>query len=125
MPATASTRVLVVDDNADSVAMLTMLLEMKGHVTAMAQSGPEALEKAESFRPDVVVLDIGLPGMDGYEVAGRLRQRPGGQGMTLVALTGWGSDEDRQRTREAGFNHHFTKPVDPEALERILDEIRT
>jgi len=125
MPATGAARVLVVDDNADSVAMLTMLLEMKGHVTAMAQSGPEALEKAETFRPDVVVLDIGLPGMDGYEVAGRLRQRFGGQGMTLVALTGWGSDEDRQRTREAGFHHHFTKPVDPEALQRVLEEIRT
>src|SRR5690606_3076433 len=125
MPATGAARVLVVDDNADSVAMLTMLLEMKGHVTAMAQSGPEAVAKAETFRPGVVVLDIGLPGMDGYEVAGRLRQRFGGQGMTLVALTGWGSDEDRQRTREAGFQHHFTKPVDPEALQRVLEEIRT
>ena len=125
MAAPGSTRVLVVDDNADSVAMLTMLLEMKGHVTAMAQSGPEALEKAEAFRPDVVVLDIGLPGMDGYEVAGHLRQQPYGRSVTLVALTGWSSDEDRQRTREAGFNHHFIKPVDPDALEKVLAELRT
>lgn len=117
---TADLRVLVVDDNADSVSMLSMLIELKGHTTATAQSGQEALDVAARFRPDVVVLDIGLPGMDGYQVAARLRQQPDCSGVVLVALTGWGGEEDKQRTRAAGFDHHFTKPVDPQALEQLL-----
>ncbi len=116
----ARLRVLVVDDNADSVSMLSMLIDLKGHTTATAQSGQEALEVAAEFRPDVVILDIGLPGMDGYQVASALRQRPDSAQTLLVALTGWGSAEDKQRTRDAGFDHHFTKPVDPQALEQLL-----
>jgi CheY-like chemotaxis protein len=105
-------RVLVVDDNADAASMLSMLVELQGHTTASAHSGPEALHVADRFHPDVVLLDIGLPGLDGYHIARELRRRPGGGGLVLAALTGWSSDEDKRRTREAGFDLHLTKPVD-------------
>jgi signal transduction histidine kinase/ActR/RegA family two-component response regulator len=115
-------RVLVVDDNADSVGMLLMLIELQGHKAMGAQTGVDALSAAASFRPHVVFLDIGLPGLDGYEVARELRQRPDGPRMILAALTGWGSEDDKQRTHQAGFNHHLTKPVDPAVIEQILAE---
>jgi two-component system CheB/CheR fusion protein len=113
-------RVLVVDDNADASLMLGMLLEALGHEVQTAGDGPAALALALSFHPKVVMLDIGLPGMDGYEVARRIRQDPALTGVILVALTGYGQDSDRQRSRDAGFDHHLVKPADFAKLKEIL-----
>ena len=113
-------RILVVDDNQDSAESLTILLSLAGHETHTAYDGLEAMEAAEAFKPDVILLDIGLPKLNGYEVARKIREKPWGQTMVLVALTGWGQEEDRRRSREAGFNHHLTKPVDPPELTRLL-----
>lgn len=115
-PSQAPRRVLLVDDHQDSAESLALLLQLKGYEVALAEDGPGALETAATFHPDIVLLDIGMPGMDGYETAGRLRQQPGGQTLLLVALTGWGRDHDLQRSREAGFDHHIVKPIDAEAL---------
>ena len=117
----ASQRVLVVDDNRDAADTLSMLLEFMGSKEVkVCNDGPAALAEMEAFRPDVVLLDIGMPGMDGNEVARRIRQQPQFAGTRLVALTGWGQDEDRRRTQESGFDHHLTKPVDIAALQALL-----
>jgi PAS domain S-box-containing protein len=116
--AAAGRRILVVDDNQDSAESLALLLEIHGHEVRTAFAGLDALETASTFRPDVVLLDIGLPGMDGYEVARRLRADDH-RGL-LVALTGYGRDDDRQRSLEAGFDHHLVKPVDLDELARVL-----
>ncbi len=113
-------RVLVVDDNADAAESLAMLLRLWGHDVAVAQDGPAALRTAAARPPEVALLDIGLPGMDGYELARLLRQQPGPGRAVLVALTGWGQEEDRRRAREAGFDHHLVKPVDLSALQGLL-----
>ena len=113
-------RVLVVDDNVDAADSLAMLLELAGHTTRIAHDGRQALQVAEEFRPEVVFLDIGLPHMNGYEVAQAMRRMPGLQGATLVALTGWGAEADRARAKEAGFDHHLTKPTEPTAVEELL-----
>lgn len=113
-------RILVVDDNQDAAQGLAMLLEIKGHEVATAHDGPQALERALEFRPTVVLLDIGLPAMDGYQVARELRRQEGGEEMLLVAVTGYGHESDRQRSRDAGFDHHLLKPVGIEALEELL-----
>jgi CheY-like chemotaxis protein len=97
-----------------------MLLRFWGHTVRLAYNGPEALRAAEEFGPEVVVLDIGLPGMNGYDVARALRQRPRLSHALLVAVTGYGQDEDRRRSHDAGFDHHLTKPVDPEQLHAML-----
>jgi signal transduction histidine kinase/CheY-like chemotaxis protein len=117
---TAGWRVLVVDDNVDAAESLTLLLRLRGHEVQKAHTGPEALRAAAEHRPEVVVLDIGLPGMDGYEVARRLRQEPRFQETVLVAVTGYGKEDDRRRSEEAGFDHHLVKPVDPQALHQVL-----
>ena len=114
-------RVLVVDDNKDSAESLGMLLQLKGNDIRTAHDGLEAVTVAETFRPELVLLDIGLPKLNGYEVARRIRQKPWGRDMILVALTGWGQDEDRRRSQEAGFNFHIVKPVELAALEKLLD----
>jgi signal transduction histidine kinase/CheY-like chemotaxis protein len=120
-PAVASSlRILVVDDERISATSLGKLLRLKGHEIRTAYDGPEAVRVADEFRPDVVLLDIGLPKMNGYEVAQRIRQQPWGQGMILIALTGWGQEADRQRSNEAGFDHHLVKPVDLAALLQLL-----
>ena len=116
-------KVLIVDDNADLVEVLATLLTAEGHDVRKALDGPSALAAARVHRPDVVLLDLGLPMMSGVEVAQRLRARPETRGTHLVALTGWGQDEDLQRTREAGFDDHLTKPTDPQTLLRLLNEI--
>jgi CheY-like chemotaxis protein len=113
-------RILVVEDNVDSADSLNLLLRLYGHDVHVARTGPTALEMAVASRPDVVLLDIGLPGMSGYEVARQLRQRPQFEKALLVAVTGYGQDEDRRRSGEAGFDHHLTKPVDPNTLHALL-----
>jgi signal transduction histidine kinase/ActR/RegA family two-component response regulator len=122
-PVPRKCRVLVVDDNKDAAKSLSILLELRGHETAVAHDGLEAVQATATFRPDVVLLDIGLPKLDGYGAARHIRQRPWGKTMPLVALTGWGQDEDKRRAMEAGFDHHLTKPVDPADLEKLLASI--
>ncbi|MBN9120704.1 MAG: response regulator [Planctomycetes bacterium] len=119
-PVARARRVLVVDDNADAAESLSELLALSGHTTQTALGGPEALSVIAKLRPDLVLLDIGLPGMSGYEVARALRADPSCSELILVALTGWGSEEDRRRSAEAGFDYHLTKPVEREQLEGLL-----
>jgi PAS domain S-box-containing protein len=113
-------RVLVVDDNQDSADSLAMLLRIMGHEVRTANDGLEAVATTTTFQPDVVILDIGLPKLNGYEVAKRIREQPRGAAVVLVALTGWGQEEHRRQSKDAGFDHHFTKPVDVEVLEKVL-----
>ncbi len=119
----ASRRVLVVDDNLPSADSLSLIIKLWGHECRVAHAGPDALEEAAVFRPDVILLDIGLPGMDGYQVAQELRGRPGSAEVVLIAMTGYGREEDRRRTREAGFDQHLVKPLDLDDLERLLAHI--
>jgi signal transduction histidine kinase len=113
-------RVLVVDDNVDAAQSLAMLLRMLGQDVRTAHNGHSALEAISGSMPEIAFLDIGLPGMSGYELARRLRHEPGGDAVLLVALTGWGQAEDRRRSTEAGFDHHLTKPADPASLKGLL-----
>jgi PAS domain S-box-containing protein len=120
-PRTANPRrVLVVDDNVDGAESIALLLRLWGNETRVAHTGPEALRVAEEYRPDVVLLDIGLPEMSGYEVARRLRQQPHFRRTVLAAVTGYGQDNDRQLSRQAGIDHHLTKPVAPETLQQLI-----
>jgi PAS domain S-box-containing protein len=114
---------LVVDDNQDAAVSLAMLLRLQGHDVRVAYDGPSALELAKSLTPDVVFLDLGMPGMDGFEVARRIRATNGLENTVVAALTGWGQQEDRRRTEEAGFNHHLVKPPEPKALEALLTDL--
>ena len=116
-------RILVVDDNRDAAQSLARLLELDGNVTLTAFDGYEALSAAEQFNPDIVLLDIGLPGLNGYEIARKIRQQPWGREVVLVALTGWGKDEDRRRSSEAGFNSHLVKPVEFAKLLTLLADL--
>jgi PAS domain S-box-containing protein len=113
-------RILVVDDNEDAADSLAMLLGLAGHQTYTAHDGQDAIDAAEQHRPDVVLLDIGLPTMSGHEVCRRIRQQPWGKSIALIALTGWGQEEDRQRSQEAGFDGHLVKPVDHSHLLGLL-----
>jgi signal transduction histidine kinase/DNA-binding response OmpR family regulator len=113
-------RVLLVDDNRDGAESLAMLLRLSGHEVRVCNDGPAALVAASEFRPDVVLLDIGLPGMDGFEVARRLRQRSELENVMLVALTGYGQEEDRRKAQQCGFDHHLVKPADPAALTALF-----
>lgn len=117
-------RVLVVDDNEDAANSLAMILKLGGHETASVYTAAAALERAAAFKPDVVLLDIGLPGMDGYEVAQKMRELPGLRDIRLVAVTGYGRSDDRMRARDAGFDDHLTKPVEFAVLERTVAGIR-
>lgn len=117
-------RVLVVDDNTDAAEMLAALLGAGGHDVRTAFSGPAALEIAEAFHPHVVFLDIGMPGMSGYQLAQRLRAVPALGGTMLVAVSGWGQEEDRRRSKQAGLDHHLTKPVDPHAVQALVEQAR-
>jgi CheY-like chemotaxis protein len=119
---TASTklRVMVVDDNENAANVLAMLLKALGNDVRTAYDGLSAIELANQFRPQIMLLDIGMPGLNGYDTARRLRELPWGKGMVLAALTGWGQEEDKHRTREAGFDHHFVKPVETAVLQRLL-----
>jgi CheY-like chemotaxis protein len=113
-------RVLVVDDNVDAADSIAKILRLFGHDVRCEYDGPAALAAARDYAPDVIVLDIGLPGMDGYEVAKRLRAMEGGHRPRVVAVTGYGQEEDRLRSRASGFDQHLTKPVDPEALQAFV-----
>ena len=113
-------RVLIVDDNQDGAESLAILLQLGGHETHTAHDGQQAIEDAERLRPDIVLLDIGLPRLNGYEVCRRIREQPWGKELSMVAVTGWGQQEDRRRSQEAGFDTHIVKPVEPEALMDLL-----
>ncbi|HKQ46809.1 MAG TPA: PAS domain S-box protein [Phycisphaerae bacterium] len=113
-------RILVVDDNRDSAYWLQKLLRIDGHDAQIAHDGEEAIQTAEAFQPEVVLLDIGLPRMNGYDAAMHIRRQPWGGKMALIALTGWGQEDDKRRAREAGFDHHLTKPVEPAVLNQLL-----
>ena len=115
-------RVLVVDDNRDSADSMRMLLDASGQDARCVYDGVSALEIAESFRPEVVLLDIGMPSMDGYQVVRELRARNLAPRPVIAALTGWGQDSDKKKTHEAGFDHHFTKPVAADALMAFLEK---
>ncbi|HEX5760757.1 MAG TPA: ATP-binding protein [Thermoanaerobaculia bacterium] len=116
----ATLRILVVDDNRDAASTLGLLLELTGHEVRTAHDGLEAVAAASEFRPDVVLLDIGLPKLNGYEAARRIRRQPRGEGVVLIAITGWGQEEDKQQSKEAGFDQHIVKPVDPAALLKLI-----
>jgi CheY-like chemotaxis protein len=113
-------RVLIVDDNEDAAASLALLLGITGNETHMVHDGLEAIEAIERLRPDIVLLDIGLPKLSGHDVCRRVRQAPWGRDIVLIALTGWGQEEDRRQSREAGFDGHLVKPVDHAALVELL-----
>lgn len=113
-------KVLVADDNRDAADTLAMLLEMNGHQVSVAHGGEAALQAANRDYPHAVILDIGMPDVSGHEVARRIRAEAWGRDAFLVAVTGWGQDDDKARTSAAGFNHHLTKPIDPDEIERLL-----
>jgi len=115
-------QILIVDDNVDAGETLAAVLRIEGHYVRVARNGTEALESVGSERPDIVLLDLGMPDMDGFTLAGRLRERFGTEGMRIVALTGWGQESDRERTRAAGIQEHLVKPVDPHLLLDLLEE---
>jgi len=116
-------RILIADDNHDSADSLAMLLTIMGNEVGTAYDGEQAVEAAEAIRPDVVLLDIGMPKLNGYDACRRIREQPWGKGMFLIALTGWGQEEDRRRTEEVGFNRHMVKPADPTVLMKLLADL--
>ncbi len=122
---TTARRVLVVDDNVDAATSLAMMLELKGHTVQTVHDGSAALNAVQSFSPEVVLLDIELPDMSGYEVARQIRSNSGGKNITLIALTGRGQQDDKERAREAGFDEHFTKPVDISLLATLISAAST
>jgi PAS domain S-box-containing protein len=113
-------RILVVDDNADAAALLSTTLSIAGHDTRLAHDGPEAMQTAADYRPDVIFLDIGMPTLDGYETARWIREQPWGKDTVLIALTGWGQSEDRRKSAAAGFDHHLVKPADPLEIAALI-----
>jgi CheY-like chemotaxis protein len=116
-------KILVVDDNMDAADSLSEALQLLGHVVQVAYDGPSALRVAQAFRPDLALLDIGLPAMDGYELGQQLRVSLSGTPLKLVALTGYSQDTDRRRTTDAGFDRHLVKPVDFDRLQAVIEEL--
>ncbi len=116
-------RILVVDDNADAAESLGQLLRMHGQKVAICSSGEAAIELARTYQPQLIFMDIGMPGMDGLAATRRIRAQPGGAAVRIIALTGWGQEDDRQRTHDAGLDDHLVKPVQIEALVRILQNV--
>jgi two-component system CheB/CheR fusion protein len=113
-------RVLVADDNVDAADSLAMMLELAGHEVHVAYNGTDAFDVAQRVKPHAALLDLGMPGMSGYELCARIRREPWGEEMLVIAVTGWGHDDDKEKARAAGFDHHFTKPVDPELFDRVM-----
>ena len=123
VPAASDKRVVIVDDNKMQAQTLAMLLETMGYQVRTAYDGARALDVISAFLPQVALIDIGLPGMNGYDLASRLRELPQLNGITLIAQTGWGRDEDREESTQVGFRHHLTKPIDHQLLEKILRDV--
>jgi CheY-like chemotaxis protein len=115
-------RILVVDDNEDGANSLGQMLQIMGNDVRVAHDGLAAIEAAEDFRPQVILLDIGMPKLDGYDACRRIRKKPWGKSTVLIALTGWGQEEDRRRTSAAGFDYHLVKPVESSTLLKVLEE---
>jgi len=116
-------RIVVADDNVDTAHSLSLLLESLGHEAKIAHNGVQALGIAHEFQPDAMIIDIGMPGLDGHDLARRIRSESWGEEILLIAASGWGQDEDKQRSREAGFNLHLVKPVELETLQALLATI--
>jgi signal transduction histidine kinase len=123
-PPVVCRRVLVVDDNVDSADSLALILRLQGHLVETAHDGEDAIAHCENFQPDAILLDIGMPGLDGYQVCERIRMRPWGRDVLMVAQTGWGQAQDRARTLEAGFDVHLTKPIDPDVIQDLLIKLK-
>ena len=123
-PPVVSRRVLIADGNRDAAESLAILLRFEGHDVVVANDGEVALRLFEAHTPDVAFLDIGMPNLNGYEVARRIRASANGTNVLLVAVTGWGQEKDRRQTREAGFDHHLTKPVEPETVSELIQPMR-
>ncbi|MGA9768451.1 MAG: ATP-binding protein, partial [Blastocatellia bacterium] len=123
--ASGQRRILVADDNEDSAFTMATMLRIMGHEVRTAHDGIEAIEAAEAFRPELILLDIGMPRLNGYDACRRIREQVWGGSMVMVALTGWGQDEDKRRSHEAGFDHHLVKPIEPETLEKLLAAMQT
>jgi CheY-like chemotaxis protein len=119
-----SFRILVVDDNRDSAESLGLLLKLLGYEVRVVHDGLTAVRVAGEFEPRAVLLDIGLPSLNGYDAARRIRQQPGGAQAVLIAVTGWGQEVDRQRSKQAGFDHHLVKPLDPDTLTTLLASLK-
>jgi two-component system CheB/CheR fusion protein len=122
LPKAVAHRVLVAEDNVDAAEALAMVLTLAGHEVQVTHDGPSTLTSAETFRPQVIFLDIGMPGLDGYETARQLRRLPGLEGTLLVAVTGYGRDTDRLRAKEAGFDHYLKKPVEPDTMLQLVSQ---
>jgi CheY-like chemotaxis protein len=122
VPASGKRRILIADDNPDVLESFEVMLRMLGHDVATACDGIEVLEKAAQFSPEVIVLDLGMPHMDGFETARRLRQQPWGRDAVLIAVTGWGHEKDKKQSAEAGFNLHLVKPIDAMTMLKHLDK---
>jgi CheY-like chemotaxis protein len=122
-PISEPLRVLIVDDNRDAAEMLVTLLQLSGHDVRAVHDGEAAVRAAASVEPDVILLDIGLPKLNGYEAAKRIRAQQGDRKMVIVALTGWGQDADRRRSADSGFDAHWVKPVDDQKLDRFLADL--
>jgi CheY-like chemotaxis protein len=122
-PASGGRRILVVDDNVDAAETISMLLKIKGHQVHVRHSGQEGVDAAESLRPEVVILDISMPGMNGYDACRLIREQPWGKRILVIALTGFGQEEDIRLSREAGFDSHFVKPVDFALLTDLLNQL--
>jgi CheY-like chemotaxis protein len=120
----AARRVLIADDNVDAAQSLASLLELMGSEPRVVHNGLDALKAAEAFRPELLILDIGMPGLNGYEACARIKAQAWGADMAVVALTGWGQDKDRMRARESGFDGHLVKPVSPDAIAALLESLR-
>jgi len=118
-------RIVLADDNRDGAESLRMLLEMSGHEIYVAHTGIDALKVTEEHRPEICILDIGMPGLNGYEVADRIRSESWGTQIVLIAVTGYGQQHDKLKARATGFDHHLTKPIDPSALENLIEAART
>jgi CheY-like chemotaxis protein len=118
--AKSSLRILIVDDNRDGADSLGMLLRIMGNDIRTAYDGQEGVDVAGEFQPEVILFDIGMPKLNGYEACRSIREQSWGKGVVLIAVTGWGQDDDRRRSHEAGFDHHMVKPVDPKALMEML-----
>jgi CheY-like chemotaxis protein len=116
-------RILVVDDSVDIAGSLAMILELMGNEVRTAHDGLEGVAAAAAYRPDMILLDIGMPKLNGYEACHRIREQPWGKGILIAAVTGWGQEEDKRRSQEAGFDHHLIKPVEPAAIEKLLVEL--